>query len=301
MAIQVEVPTTRGITEIIVASAYFPGDNAEIPPKEVAALVQHGKQKNKQLIIGCDANAHHTVWGRSNINVRGECLFQCLISHNVNICNQGNDPTFVTRIRQEVLDLTLCSAKLSGMIVNWHVSEEQSLSDHKQIMFNYVSGELVSEKFRDPRKTNWDSYYSTLSNKILLSVDISSTEQLESVSSSFLTNIIDSFEESCPVKRKTSSKNVSWWNNKLEKLRKSSRRLFNKAKTTGNWTDYKSCLTEYNREIRKSKRRDWKRTSEQVENLPVVARLHKALSTDHTNGLGRLKNETVHNRLSGNT
>lgn len=32
VAIQLEVPTTRGKTEIIVASAYFPGDDVEIPP-----------------------------------------------------------------------------------------------------------------------------------------------------------------------------------------------------------------------------------------------------------------------------
>ncbi|XP_055527440.1 uncharacterized protein LOC129720053 [Wyeomyia smithii] len=117
VAIQMEVPTTRGLTEIIVASAYFPGDNVEIPSKEVAALVQHCKLKNKQLIIGCDANAHHMVWGSSNINVRGDCLLRYLIPHNINICNQGNDPTFVTSIRQEVLDLTLCSSKLSGELV----------------------------------------------------------------------------------------------------------------------------------------------------------------------------------------
>ncbi|XP_055622249.1 uncharacterized protein LOC129765838 [Toxorhynchites rutilus septentrionalis] len=265
VAIQLEVPTTRGKTAIIIASAYFPGDNVEIPPLEVAALVQHCKLKNKQFIIGCDANAHHTVWGSSDVNTRGECLLEYLMSHNINICNQGNDPTFVNSVRQEVLDLTLCSSKLSDTLKNWHVSSEESLSDHKHIMFNYNSGDLLIEQFRDPRKTNWDIYHSKLLDNNSMSLKIiSSTEQLELVSSEYGTNISSTFEESCPLTRKTSSKDASWWNKKLEKLRKLSRKLFNKAKITSNWTEYKNCLTEYNKEIRKSKRRTWKLTCEAV-------------------------------------
>lgn len=292
VAIQLEVPTTRGKTEIIVASAYFPGDSVEVPPIEVAALIQHCKLRNKQLIIGCDANAHHTVWGSTDINVRGEYLFEYLISNNINICNQGTESTFVNFLREEVLDLTLCTSKLSDMIENWHVSSEQSLSDHKHIMFNFNSGDLLKEQFRDPRKTNWDKFHSTLLKSDLMTENsIFTTEELEKVSSTFSSKITAAFEETCPLNRKTLSKDASWWNNKLEKLRKQTRKLFNRAKITSDWTDYKKSLTEYNREIRKSKRWDWKRTCEQVEQVPVVTRLHKALSKDHSNGLGSLKNK----------
>lgn len=57
------------------------------------------------------------------------------------------------------------------------------------------------------------------------------------------------------------------------------------------WDQYKIALTEYNKEIRRSKRKDCRYTCESIENTPVVARLQKVLSKDHMNGLGTVKKE----------
>ena len=156
VAVQVELPTTRGKAEVMVASAYFPGEQEEAPPREVQEFIAHCKRLNKQFIVGCDANAHHTIWESTDTNKRGECLFDYILSNNVDICNRGNNPTFENTIRQEVLDLTLSSAKLSEKITDWHVSDEISLSDHKQIIFEYNAGDLVTEVYRNSRKTNWE-------------------------------------------------------------------------------------------------------------------------------------------------
>lgn len=161
VAVMVEVPTTRGITEVVIASAYFPGDALEVPPPEIVSFVNHCRKINKSFIIGCDANAHHTVWGSTDINSRGECLLDYLCSSNIDICNKGNEPTFSNAIRQEVLDLTLCNAAIYDKISNWHVSEETSLSDHKHIMFEWSGGDYPRIAFRNPRKTNWEQQHST--------------------------------------------------------------------------------------------------------------------------------------------
>ena len=59
--------------------------------------------KNKlQLIIGCDANAHHIIWGSTDINPR-ECLMEYLVSTNLNILNKSHHPTFGTSNRKEEL------------------------------------------------------------------------------------------------------------------------------------------------------------------------------------------------------
>jgi hypothetical protein len=55
--------------------------------------------------MGCDDNTHHTVWGSTNTNQRGESLLG-LMANNLTIANQGNKPTFVTAVRKEVLDVT---------------------------------------------------------------------------------------------------------------------------------------------------------------------------------------------------
>jgi hypothetical protein len=49
--------------EIILGSAYLPYDDAEPPPpEELEKLVMGCRAQGTHLIIGCDANSHHTSW-----------------------------------------------------------------------------------------------------------------------------------------------------------------------------------------------------------------------------------------------
>jgi hypothetical protein len=51
-----------GCEELTVASPYLPYDSDEPPPtKEVKDITDYCHSRKKQLIIGCDGNAHHTV------------------------------------------------------------------------------------------------------------------------------------------------------------------------------------------------------------------------------------------------
>ncbi|EDW55406.1 GM19283 [Drosophila sechellia] len=47
----------------VVASVYFAGDEACQPP-EITALAEYCKRTHSPIIIGCDANAHHVIWGQ---------------------------------------------------------------------------------------------------------------------------------------------------------------------------------------------------------------------------------------------
>jgi len=64
----------------------------------------------------------------------------------------------------------------------------------------------------------------------------------------------------------------------LEKLRKATRRLFNKTKREGNWDAYWNKLTMYDHEIRKAKRRKYRTFCEAIVNTCEGARLHRAIS-----------------------
>ncbi|KAM8718552.1 hypothetical protein ACLKA7_001717 [Drosophila subpalustris] len=70
VAVWAKVPTASGEQEAVLASAYFPGDSSDAPPREVSALVEYCQDKRIRWIIGCDANAHHTVWGSTDVNKR---------------------------------------------------------------------------------------------------------------------------------------------------------------------------------------------------------------------------------------
>ena len=85
--------------------------------------------------MGCDSNAHHTAWGSTNCNDRGEVLVEFLNSLNLEILNQGNEPTFCSGYRQEVTDIILGSFGLLESITGWGVSLEPSLSNHRHILF----------------------------------------------------------------------------------------------------------------------------------------------------------------------
>jgi splicing factor 45 len=69
-----------------------PYDSDEPPPSKGLREVVDCCSGNKlQLIVGCDANAHHIIWGSTDVNPQGECLMEYLVSTNHNILNKGND------------------------------------------------------------------------------------------------------------------------------------------------------------------------------------------------------------------
>lgn len=73
--ILVRVPEKGTEKEKLICSAYFSGelDVKQSPTTVVRAMIDHIKRRNPKFAMGCNANAHHTVW-RSNINKREESL-----------------------------------------------------------------------------------------------------------------------------------------------------------------------------------------------------------------------------------
>jgi hypothetical protein len=108
--LKIKMSCGTGTREIILRSAYLPYDDLEPPPpREMDRLVAGCRADGSHLVIGCDANAHHTTWGSSNINNRGESLFNFISGNDLDIMNKGNRPTFVTSNRQEVINITIAT------------------------------------------------------------------------------------------------------------------------------------------------------------------------------------------------
>ena len=68
-------------------------------------------------------------------------------------------------------------------------------------------------------------------------------------------------------------------------------RLFNVAKNSGNWTDYRRILTDYNEALRQAKRESWRRHCEETEKAPDCARLQRILSKDGQSAVSSLQLE----------
>jgi hypothetical protein len=106
--------------------------------------------------VGFNSNAHHTAWGSTNCNGRGEALIE-FNSSNMEILNRGNKPTFCSGSRQEMIDITLESYGLLESITGWEVSLEPSLSDHRHILFALL-GSMPVRLIRNPRGINLGSF-----------------------------------------------------------------------------------------------------------------------------------------------
>ncbi|KAJ8913284.1 hypothetical protein NQ315_010950 [Exocentrus adspersus] len=217
----VAIKVTVGRSCYILCSAYLPYESPTPPPRQLMELVEWCKSNNLPLIVGCDANAHHTCWGSKDVNQRGQDLLEFLISSGLDILNRGTKPTFVTRNRQEVIDITISNSWSSHLVTNWHVSSEVSMSDHRHILFNLETGTVPEEReYRNPKLTVWSTYKDILSRNVGPPVRPHIIPQIESSVKNLTKAVVHAYEQSCPVRKVRSRHSVPWWNPELLTLRK---------------------------------------------------------------------------------
>lgn len=272
--------------DLVVGSAYLPYDSKEPPPtRELRTLIDYCSVEGLMLIVGCDANSHHTVWGSSNVNSRGTALLEYLSATDLDVLNRGSRPTFVNARRQEVIDVTLCSTGLREFIKGWRVDEEETLSDHRKISFTLTTGLSCKpeEVFRNPKATNWNLYKEVLEGKLEGNGSrLWTVGSIDAAVDRLQKDIIDAYKEACPEKKTTGHKKVAWWSGELQTLRSRTRKLLNKAMSRNSdqdWTAYKAAQKEYKKLIRKSKTDSWRNFCNDTESLPLVARLRKVFSS----------------------
>jgi hypothetical protein len=113
----------QGTLEVLIGSAYMPYDSAEPPPQdEIKKLVAYAEERGLELLPGCDANSHYVGWGSTDINQRGESLHNFVIEKGLILLNRGTTPTFRDSRREEVIDITISTEGVAGMIGDWRVS-----------------------------------------------------------------------------------------------------------------------------------------------------------------------------------
>jgi hypothetical protein len=205
--------------------------------------------------------------------------------------NRDNRPTFVTSKRQEVIDITIATLHTGNFIKDWHVTEEVSYSDHRYIRFTVMGIDHSVITYRNPHRADWESYRTDLSGCLSGMTDkINNFTDLE-IAANQIHAIAFAFDENCPLTLRENNRNTSWWNQDLPVKRRKVRRLFNVAKKSGNWTDYKKTLIDYNKALRQAKRESWRRHCEEIEKAPDCAILQRILSKDWQSAVSSLQLE----------
>ncbi|KAJ8977120.1 hypothetical protein NQ317_005248 [Molorchus minor] len=176
----------------------------------------------------------------------------------------------------EIIDVT---NHISSFVSNCRVSDEVSSP--------------TQETYRNPRKTDWEAYKTDLENSLTrMTQTIRDTIDLEVAAEQVQDAITSAYNDNCPITRKGSNRTVPWWNEDLSRIRRTVGKKFNKAKTNGEWDEYRRSLTEYNKTLRKSKRDSWRRHCEEIEGTPEYARLHKILSKGPQSSIYTLKTDS---------
>jgi hypothetical protein len=167
------------------------------------------------------------------------------------------------------------------------LSDEPSLWDHRYICFQIRNIIINHDTFRDPKRTNWESYKDNLKSwdHSAKHAHIRDTYR----SPDLLQQAILSCYQNCPAKTTCSPRNIPWWNNKLSGLKASTRKLFNTAKRTVQWDAHKETLICYNQEIRKAKWSSWRRYCKEISDVPGSARLMKITAKQMTNRVSIIK------------
>ena len=274
---------------IVIASAYCDGGKPT-PSQELIQLAEYCNSKKLPLLLACDANAHHTEWGSTDTNSRGESFLEFIIKYNLEIMNIGNTPTFVTAARKEVLDITITSQNLARYIQKWQVSAEPSLSDHRIITFELESIEGKVSNNRNPRRTDWTLYNKNLDAKLSqVSTASRNPRELENAVGTLNKVIKEAYEESCPSKTHHGVITTPWWNSTLTKLRKQVRQKFNSAKKNGRWEDYKDVLHLYTKEISRAKRESFREFCSELTSISAGSRIYKAMANCRAQGASSLR------------
>ncbi|CAH1105394.1 unnamed protein product, partial [Psylliodes chrysocephalus] len=104
VAVRMEINIAGNKRPLILTSAYLPYDSPSPPPIDKPRdLVNTCRAENLQVLIVADANSHHITWSSKDNNKRGESLLEFILTTNLEILNRGNEFTFVTSRRSEVI------------------------------------------------------------------------------------------------------------------------------------------------------------------------------------------------------
>ena len=96
--------------------------------------------------------------------------------------------------------------------------------------------------------------------------------------------LISAYEDNCPLRPVKTGRYSLKWTSELVSLRKGVRCLFNKCRIDRNlqsWELYREAQWSFMKEVRKASKDAWRTFCSSINDLPLTARLHRALSRDH--------------------
>jgi hypothetical protein len=212
--------------------------------------------------MGIDSNAHHYLWGSSTNNTRGLKFEDFISTHNLNLLNNSQAPTFVKGLHKTHIDLTLTSPRLAQLIQTWEVLPDDMLSDHKCLLTKIITKgvKLTPQTVPNYTKVNWQGFHNDLVNEteVLVNSKINSEDDLDRVTTTLTGTIQAALTANAPkLKIPHTHKKPTWWTEEvLEALRalRTAHHLWQKHQSPLLHEAYIELLSKFQKVLRAAKK-----------------------------------------------
>jgi hypothetical protein len=105
----------------------------------------------------------------------------------------------VTSTMQEFVDIAIATLYAGNFIKDWNVTAEVSCSDYRYIRFAVTGIDRSPEVYRNPRRTDWESFRTNLPGYLCSMTDkVDYYMGLEIASTQFQDAIVSDYNNSCP-------------------------------------------------------------------------------------------------------
>ena len=294
---------------VIVASLYM-DINDPVRSPHLIKLLDMCRDSGQALLIGADTNAHSTMWSEiDDNNSRGDELEEILMEYDLHVHNcQLEKPTFVNRRCNTIIDVTMTMNLSDENLVDWHVVDEVTHSDHKAIRFTLERSFNIKEKIltRNWNKLNVAEFNKILDDKMRLTIAQWHTRthwseaDIEMAAASFDRAAQQALDQLIPERPTRPRPAHSWWTPECQnaqiRARNAAKRLNKLSKTCSDQYNqaYDAMIAQsklYKKEIYRAKRTSWRNMVTSINEEVGMARLTKILKGSTQAKVGQLKDE----------
>ena len=280
--------------KVLITSVYMDILNPEVILEEMNKITDYAEINKIPIISGIDSNSHSQLWGCPDSNTRGEKLEEWLFINNLSVLNQNTSPTFQTVRAESIIDISIASDGIVDWFGGWKVNETHQFSDHKRIEFEIKISFPITKPIRNLEKANWSLFQSRLEENTWKPPKSWTRVSLDQEAKKIQSTIEKALEEACPtkmVKISPKPKPITWWNEKLAKMRKEVRKTYDLLKNgKASHEKFTALRKTYSKEVKKSKKDSWIEFCGSFENIKDISSFNKIISKKKSPTLGLLKN-----------
>ena len=281
-----------------VCSAYL---DINLDPRNqlLIDVIHHCSRKSIPLVIGMDSNSHSGLWGCSETNQRGAALEELFSYSDLTVMNMGEEPTFRSNRAESIIDVTVVNeyALQNLEFKSWRVDPKPSHSDHRYIKFEL--GKLMPriEYKRNWKKVQWHIFRTlNMNNSYPHITDVCANRDgcanlddranLDECAEQLQTILTNNLNQVAPRKKVNTTKSNRWWNDDIAAIWSEVEYLAPWARNSeGGMNAYRSLKNTLSREIRKAKRKTWKKFCTETNSPKELSKLIEALKPKPPGGV----------------